>query len=33
MFKDNNKDTGVFIANFERISHFVLVYLLFTLSR
>ena len=33
MFKVNNKDTIVFIANFEQISHLVLVFLLLTLSR
>ena len=40
MFKVSNKDTtrttpssGVFIVNFEHISHFVLVFLLLTLSR
>ena len=33
MFKVKNKDTGVFIVNFEHISHFVLVFLLLTLSR
>ena len=33
MFKINNKDTSVFIVNFERISHLVLVFLLLTLSR
>ena len=39
MFKVNNKDTratlrryGVFIVNFEHISHFVLVFLLLTLN-
>ena len=33
MFKVNNKDTrtGVFIVNFEHISHLVLVFLLLTL--
>ena len=31
MFKVNNKD--IFIVNFEYISHFVLVFLLLTLSR
>ena len=34
MFKVNNKLTsGVFIVNFEQISHFVLVILLLTLRR
>ena len=41
MFKGNNKDTirttmasfGVFVVNFEHISHIVLVFLLLTLSR
>ena len=41
MFKVNNKTperrkwrhSGVFIINFEHISHFVLVFLLLTLSR
>ena len=38
MFKVNNKDTrrrrsGVFIINFEHISHLDLVFLLLTLSR
>ena len=41
MFKVNNKDTrttpwrrsGIFIVNFEHISHLVLVFLLLTLSR
>ena len=38
MFKVNNKDiywrrSGVFIVNFEHISHLVLVFLLSTLSR
>ena len=44
MFKVNNKDTrmmpqrqwhrsGVLIVNFEHISHFVLLFLLLTLSR
>ena len=35
MFKVNNKDTiksGVFIVNFENISHLVLVFLLLTLN-
>ena len=33
MFKVNNKDTrGVFIVNFEYISHHVLVFLLLTLN-
>ena len=38
MFKVNNKDTrrkrrsGVFIVNFEHISHLVLVFLLLTLN-
>ena len=40
MFKVNNKDTerrhwlrfGIFIVNFERISHLVLVFLLLTLN-
>ena len=29
----NNKDTGVFIVNFEHISYLVLVFLLLTLSK
>ena len=37
MFKVNNKDakrrSGVFIVNFEHISHLVLVFLLLTLSK
>ena len=35
MFKVNNKDnrTGIFIVNFEHISHLVLVFLLLTLRR
>ena len=40
MFKVNNKDTkrqwrrsGIFIVNYERISHLVLVFLLLTLSK
>ena len=33
MLKVNNKDTGVFIVNFEHISHIVLVFLLLTLTR
>ena len=36
LFKVNNKDTsrsGVFIVDFEHISHFVVVFLLLTLSR
>ena len=34
MFKVNNKDTrsGIFIVNFEHISHLVLVFLLLTLN-
>ena len=35
MFQVNNKDTrrsGVFIVNFERISHLVLLFLLLTLN-
>ena len=35
MFKVNNKDTscsGIFIINFEHISHLVLVFLLLTLN-
>ena len=34
MFKVNNKDTcsGVFIINFEHVSHLVLVFLLLTLN-
>ena len=34
MFKVNNKDTysGVFIINFEYVSHLVLVFLLLTLN-
>ena len=32
MFKVNNKDTGVFIGNFEHILHLVLVILLLTLN-
>ena len=34
MFKVNNKDTrtGIFIVNFEQISHLVLVFLLLTLN-
>ena len=34
MFKVNNKDTrtGVFIVNFEHISHLILVFLLLTLN-
>ena len=32
MFKVNNKDTSVFIVNFEHISHLVLVFLLLTLN-
>ena len=33
MFKANNKDTtGVFIVNFEHISHLALVFILFTLN-
>ena len=33
MFKVNNKDTtGVFIVNFEHISHLALVFILFTLN-
>ena len=33
MFKDNNKDTRVFIVNFEHVSHLDLVFLLLILSR
>ena len=33
MFKVNNKDSGIFIVNFEHISHLVQVFLLLTLSR
>ena len=32
MFKVNSKDTSVFIVNFENISHFVVVFVLLTLS-
>ena len=33
MLKVNNKDTGVFVVDFEHISHLVLVFLLLTLSK
>ena len=33
MFKVNNSRSGIFIVNFEHISHLVLVFLLLTLSR
>ena len=32
MFKVNNKDISVFFANFEDISHLILVFLLLTLN-
>ena len=32
MFKVNNKDNRIFIANFKHISHLVLVFLLLTLN-
>ena len=32
MLKANNKDTGIFIVNFEHISYLVLVFLLLTLN-
>ena len=33
MFRFNNKDTSVFIVNFEHISHLFVVFLLLTLGR